>query len=165
MRGTFLPAVVSWIPGPGFRAAGKRVHPTGAHPRCSDKAAPRTQVALVRRFMDAYNSGGSLCHQLIMGAGKTTVVSPLLALLLGDGRTCITQVAVWPPASLGCLKSCLQRSHGAHGPAAGGPSSAARVLARRDAPEILIRLHQVWGLCLPRWHAALQQISSLRGVW
>jgi len=50
------------------------------------------QVALVRRFMAAHSSGDSLCHQLIMGAGKTTVVTPLLALLLADGNTCITQV-------------------------------------------------------------------------
>lgn len=46
----------------------------------------------MRRFMAAHASGGSLCHQLIMGAGKTTVVTPLLALLLADGQTCITQV-------------------------------------------------------------------------
>lgn len=50
------------------------------------------KVNLVRQFMAAYHSGGSLCHQLIMGAGKTTVVTLLLSLLLGDGKTCSTQV-------------------------------------------------------------------------
>jgi hypothetical protein len=30
-------------------------------------------VALVRRFVDAVRGGRSLCHQMIMGAGKTTV--------------------------------------------------------------------------------------------
>ncbi|KAK3257719.1 hypothetical protein CYMTET_33206, partial [Cymbomonas tetramitiformis] len=50
------------------------------------------QVRLVHKFYDAFMGGGSMCHQLIMGAGKTTVVAPLLALLLGDGATCVFQV-------------------------------------------------------------------------
>jgi len=40
---------------------------------------------------------GARCHQMIMGAGKTTVVGPLLALLLGDGKTLVVQVV---PAAL-----------------------------------------------------------------
>jgi hypothetical protein len=36
--------------------------------------------------------GDSLCHQMIMGAGKTTVVGPMLALLLADGKSLVTQV-------------------------------------------------------------------------
>ena len=42
--------------------------------------------------MGAAGNGQSLCHQMIMGAGKTTVVGPVLALLLGDGVSLITQV-------------------------------------------------------------------------
>ena len=42
--------------------------------------------------MNAAGDGQSLCHQMIMGAGKTTVVGPVLALLLGDGNSLITQV-------------------------------------------------------------------------
>ena len=36
--------------------------------------------------------GRSLCHQMLMGEGKTTVVAPLLALLLGDGTQIVMQV-------------------------------------------------------------------------
>ncbi len=34
----------------------------------------------------------SSVHQLIMGAGKTTVIAPLLALMLADGQSLVTQV-------------------------------------------------------------------------
>lgn len=51
-----------------------------------------SQVALVERFVEAYKSGGSLCHQLIMGAGKTTVIAPLLALILGSPSRLVVQV-------------------------------------------------------------------------
>ena len=50
----------------------------------------------MRKFMAAFKSGASMCHQLIMGAGKTTVIAPLLALLLGDGRTLVMQVGELP---------------------------------------------------------------------
>uniref|UniRef100_A0A0G4IG68 ubiquitinyl hydrolase 1 n=1 Tax=Chromera velia CCMP2878 TaxID=1169474 RepID=A0A0G4IG68_9ALVE len=51
-----------------------------------------SQVALINKFMDCVRSNNSMCHQMIMGAGKTTVVAPLLALLLGDGKTFVAQV-------------------------------------------------------------------------
>ncbi len=35
--------------------------------------------------------GESQCHQMIMGAGKTTVVGPLLALMLGDAKMLVMQ--------------------------------------------------------------------------
>ena len=60
----------------------------------------------MRKFVDAYRSGGSLCHQLIMGAGKTTVIAPLLALLLGDGNTLVTQVV--PNALLEMSRSVMR---------------------------------------------------------
>jgi superfamily II DNA or RNA helicase len=53
-----------------------------------------SQIKLVRRFMKAYESGGSLCHQLIMGAGKTTVIAPILALILGSPKQLVVQVFV-----------------------------------------------------------------------
>ena len=53
------------------------------------------QIALVNRFVQAFNSrdDGSLCHQLIMGAGKTTVIAPLLALILGRTDRLVVQVS------------------------------------------------------------------------
>ena len=33
-----------------------------------------------------------MCHQMIMGAGKTTVVAPTLGLLLADGRRLVMEV-------------------------------------------------------------------------
>ncbi len=50
------------------------------------------QIALVNRFVQSFESGGSLCHQLIMGAGKTTVIAPLLALILGTSTRLVVQV-------------------------------------------------------------------------
>ena len=52
----------------------------------------KQQCELVVRFVSAAAQGRSLCHQLIMGAGKTTVVAPLLALILGDGSQLLCQV-------------------------------------------------------------------------
>lgn len=57
-----------------------------------------SQVILIREFMDALANGRSLVKQMIMGAGKTTVVGPLLTLILGDGRSLVMQVV--PPALL-----------------------------------------------------------------
>ena len=34
----------------------------------------------------------SMVHQMIMGAGKTTIIGPLLALMLADGKSLVTQV-------------------------------------------------------------------------
>merc|ERR1712038_909577 len=42
--------------------------------------------------METLKSNKSMCHQMIMGAGKTTVVAPLLALMLADGKSLVTQV-------------------------------------------------------------------------
>lgn len=52
------------------------------------------QVELVQQFMQAVHSETlpALCHQMIMGAGKTTVVGPLLALMLADGGSLVMQV-------------------------------------------------------------------------
>ena len=59
----------------------------------------RSQIELVGTIMKSVqnDSGESkvvaaTCHQMIMGAGKTTVVGPLLALLLADGKRLVTQV-------------------------------------------------------------------------
>ena len=37
-----------------------------------------------------------MCHQMLMGEGKTTVVSPLLALVLADGTQLVMQVVPAP---------------------------------------------------------------------
>jgi hypothetical protein len=50
------------------------------------------QHNLVLKFINSVKQSKSLCHQMIMGAGKTTVVGPLLALLLGDGNRLVIQV-------------------------------------------------------------------------
>ncbi|CAK9107070.1 Calmodulin [Durusdinium trenchii] len=50
------------------------------------------QVEIVRSFADDVRFGRSHVQQMIMGAGKTTVVAPLLTLLLADGDTLVTQV-------------------------------------------------------------------------
>lgn len=51
-----------------------------------------SQVDLIGRFMSKATSGLSMCHQMIMGAGKTTVVAPTLGLLLADGTRLVMEV-------------------------------------------------------------------------
>lgn len=57
-----------------------------------------SQVHLVLRLMQDMAQHKSVCHQMIMGAGKTTVVGPLLAMLLANKSTLIFEVV--PPALL-----------------------------------------------------------------
>lgn len=55
------------------------------------------QMNLVDQFMDAVRDPtkkGAAVHQLIMGSGKTTVVAPLLALMLADGKSLVVQVYI-----------------------------------------------------------------------
>ena len=52
-----------------------------------------------------------MCHQMIMGAGKTTVVAPLLALLLADGKT-LTMQAV-PHALLEMSRNVMREKFSA----------------------------------------------------
>jgi hypothetical protein len=51
------------------------------------------QVRLLNTFVNASRHGESKVQQMIMGAGKTTVIAPLLALILADGESLVTQVA------------------------------------------------------------------------
>jgi hypothetical protein len=57
-----------------------------------------SQVTLVNKLVNEMEGGRSVCHQMIMGAGKTTVVGPLLAMLLADATTLMFEVV--PPALL-----------------------------------------------------------------
>ena len=55
------------------------------------------QVVLVNSFVGSAARGESCVHQMIMGAGKTTVACPLLAVFLSDGSRLVT-LAVQRPA-------------------------------------------------------------------
>ena len=50
------------------------------------------QVRIMNKYLGEVEKGNSLVHQMIMGAGKTTVIGPLLALMLADGKQLVTQV-------------------------------------------------------------------------
>eukprot|EP00929_Paragymnodinium_shiwhaense_P044942 TRINITY_DN23026_c0_g1_i2.p1 TRINITY_DN23026_c0_g1~~TRINITY_DN23026_c0_g1_i2.p1 ORF type:complete len:4431 (+),score=980.35 TRINITY_DN23026_c0_g1_i2:153-13445(+) len=65
------------------------------------------QVKLLIAFMQSAlnGKGQSLCHQMIMGAGKTTVIAPLLALLLADGRRLVC--ACMPAALVDMSRSIM----------------------------------------------------------
>ena len=58
----------------------------------------QSQIELIQTIMTQHQDGdlsstsSGSCFQMIMGAGKTTVVGPLLALLLADGKRLVTQV-------------------------------------------------------------------------
>ena len=52
----------------------------------------KRQTELLSTFLKQRDTEASCVHQMLMGAGKTSVVGPLLALLLADGRSLVTQV-------------------------------------------------------------------------
>ena len=56
--------------------------------------------------MDAQRRGESLCHQLIMGQGKTTVIAPLLALMIADGNSLV--ISIVPPHLLPSARAVLR---------------------------------------------------------
>jgi hypothetical protein len=56
----------------------------------------RRQYELVMEFFQRAMEGHSSVNQMIMGQGKTTVIAPLLALMLADGRRLVTQVCPAP---------------------------------------------------------------------
>ncbi|RNF23641.1 uncharacterized protein Tco025E_02741 [Trypanosoma conorhini] len=65
------------------------------------------QVEMVRWFVANARAGVSRVQQMIMGQGKTTVVGPLLALILADGAQLVTQVM--PTALLEQTRGILRR--------------------------------------------------------
>ena len=65
------------------------------------------QERLVDEFRVAARQKESRVHQMIMGAGKTTVVAPLLALMLGNNQTLVVQVV--PPALLEFSRSVMRQ--------------------------------------------------------
>ena len=52
----------------------------------------KKQVEIVDNFRDNLKKGVSKVKQMIMGAGKTSVVAPLLALILADGKSLVLSV-------------------------------------------------------------------------
>jgi superfamily II DNA or RNA helicase len=54
------------------------------------------QVELLDQFCDSIKQGKSGVSQLIMGQGKTQVISPALALLLADGTRSLTLITPRP---------------------------------------------------------------------
>eukprot|EP01012_Entosiphon_sulcatum_P024255 TRINITY_DN29428_c0_g1_i1.p1 TRINITY_DN29428_c0_g1~~TRINITY_DN29428_c0_g1_i1.p1 ORF type:complete len:4234 (+),score=586.19 TRINITY_DN29428_c0_g1_i1:35-12736(+) len=67
----------------------------------------KRQVEMIEWFVDNLRNGQSRVQQMIMGAGKTTVVGPLLTLILADGNTLVTQVM--PTALLEQTRNILRR--------------------------------------------------------
>ncbi|CAK0887697.1 unnamed protein product [Prorocentrum cordatum] len=65
----------------------------------------KSQVKLLDTFMRSAESGKSVCHQMIMGEGKTTVIAPLLTLLLADGSRLLC--ACMPASLLDMSRSAM----------------------------------------------------------
>ena len=67
------------------------------------------QVDLINQFKESIKNGDSRCHQMLMGGGKTTVVAPMLALLLGSVDSLVVQVV--PRAlfefSISVMRACF----------------------------------------------------------
>ncbi|CAK9018313.1 Uncharacterized protein SCF082_LOCUS14028 [Durusdinium trenchii] len=70
----------------------------------------KQQVTLIRRFAEEAFNGRSLVAQMIMGAGKTTCIAPMLTLLLGnDGRLVLNIV---PRALLAQTRNVMRTMFG-----------------------------------------------------
>eukprot|EP00930_Biecheleria_cincta_P027556 TRINITY_DN19334_c0_g1_i1.p1 TRINITY_DN19334_c0_g1~~TRINITY_DN19334_c0_g1_i1.p1 ORF type:complete len:4939 (-),score=993.22 TRINITY_DN19334_c0_g1_i1:298-13221(-) len=66
------------------------------------------QVEMVNEFLEIIRCGSSAVHQMIMGQGKTTVVTPLLSFVLADTERLV--VIVVPHALLEFSRSVLQNT-------------------------------------------------------
>ena len=66
------------------------------------------QVEMVNEFSQTLREGRSVVKQMIMGAGKTSVVSPLLALIFAAGSRLVCLVV--PQALISLSQSVLQNA-------------------------------------------------------
>jgi hypothetical protein len=66
----------------------------------------KAQIDLVHEFLDNVRAGKPIVKQMLMGGGKTTVVGPLLTLMLADGNSLVVQMM--PPALLDQTKLTLR---------------------------------------------------------
>ena len=66
-----------------------------------------TQVRILGAFLYSAKVGRSMTHQMIMGDGKTTVIAPLLALILADGKSLVC--SCMPAALAEMTRSVLTR--------------------------------------------------------
>ena len=71
----------------------------------------QTQVHLIQEFVGAVRKGQPLVKQMLMGGGKTTMVGPMLALMLGDGEMLVLQTM--PQALLEQSKATLRATFSA----------------------------------------------------
>eukprot|EP00756_Hemistasia_phaeocysticola_P010307 Hpha_TRINITY_DN15008_c2_g11::TRINITY_DN15008_c2_g11_i1::g.123864::m.123864 len=68
----------------------------------------KEQIEMVNTFMSKLHRGESHVRQMIMGAGKTTVVGPLISLMAADGKRLVMQVM--PPALLDFTRETLRKT-------------------------------------------------------
>jgi hypothetical protein len=61
-----------------------------------DMVLRRRQVEIIHEIVAEARGNSSAVHQMIMGAGKTTVISPLASLILADGERSMVQVVPDP---------------------------------------------------------------------
>ena len=93
-------------PSPPLPTAAATANVAATAPRFA-RRTPRIygQVALVSDFLKEAKAGASAVKQMIMGAGKTTVVSPLLCLFLADTTRLVCLVV--PGSLFGFTRSIL----------------------------------------------------------
>ena len=68
------------------------------------------QYILSKELAEFASSGKSTCRQMIMGSGKTTVIGPMVALLLADGTGLVVQVV--PDQLLDMSTSVMRNAFG-----------------------------------------------------
>lgn len=68
-----------------------------------------SQVQLIHQLLSDMAGGKSVCHQMIMGAGKTTVVGPLVAMLVASSKTMVSPVHVKGLSRRVCCRCAIRR--------------------------------------------------------
>jgi len=70
----------------------------------------RRQVEMCQDIIGATNAGRSVVHQMIMGAGKTTIIAPLCCVILADGTRLVMMVSPAPllPMCTGVMRNRLR---------------------------------------------------------
>ena len=71
----------------------------------------KKQVEIVLDFMASLDKDQSKVKQMIMGAGKTTVVAPLLALMLADGESLVLSVVPRALVEMSRTRKLTSKNH------------------------------------------------------
>ena len=98
------------------------------------------QVSLLGTFLAAHERRAPLCHQMLMGAGKTTVLAPLLTLLLAQPGVLVMECV--PTSLLHFSRTVLWRAFSCPRSVVRAPFLPALSLASSDSESLTVITEQ-----------------------